>query len=489
MGKTLQEKDQKQPSTIGRRDFVKIIGAGAAGLLASNLVFAESAPPTRKPNVVLIVADDLGYCDVSLYGCRNIPTPNIDSIFTDGASFPDGYVTAPICSPSRAGLLTGRYQQRFGFEFNTGPLWRDLQQGLGLPLNETTLADAMKKAGYATGMVGKWHQGMQEQFHPMARGFDEFFGFTFGGNLYGIAGTPDLITGKEERSGPRRSSYHPILRGRTAVEENEYLTDAFTREAVAFIARHRQEPFFLYVPYSAPHKPHQVTRKYYDRFKHIEDERKRIYAGMVSALDDGIGEILKTLKEQGLEKDTLVIFLSDNGCALYTRACSNDPLKEGKIHLFEGGVRIPFAMKWPGTIPANQTFGQAISSLDIFPTVVAATGATMPTDQARDGVNLLPYLTGQKKSSPHEHLFWRMDANSAVRSAEWKLFKGNDRYWLFDLHEDIGEAKDRSADRPDVLKTMKDALLSWNSELKSPLWPPHVKLPYVFDGEKLNLSV
>lgn len=483
------EKNHARASIIGRRDFVKFIGAGAASLFASNLIFADNPPPARKPNVVLVVGDDLGYCDVGLYGCKNIPTPNIDSIYRDGTAFTNGYVTAPVCSPSRAGLMTGCYQQRFGFEFNTGPMMRDWQQGLGLPVNETTLADVMKKAGYATGIVGKWHLGMQTQFHPLARGFDEFFGFTFGGNLYGISGTPDLITVGEEEAGPKRHPLNPIFRGRTAVEENEYLTDAFTREAVAFITRHRQEPFFMYVPYNAPHLPLQVIKKYYNRFEHIADEKKRAYAAMVSALDDGVGAILKTLRDMDLEKNTLVIFMSDNGCALYTGACSNEPLKEGKIHLFEGGIRIPFAMKWPGRIPANQRFEHAISSLDIFPTAVAAAGGNMPKDRERDGVNLLPYLTGEKKSSPHDFLFWRSGANSAARSKQWKLFKGNDRYWLFDLSEDIREARDRAADHPKVLKTMKDALLSWNSELKNPLWPARLKVPYKFDGERLELTV
>jgi len=476
-------------TVIGRREFVKLIGAGAAGLLAPDFTWAKNTPPGRKPNVVLIFADDLGYCDVGLYGCKNIPTPNIDSIFRDGTAFTNGYVTAALCSPSRAGLMTGCYQQRFGFEFNTGPLMRDWRQDLGLPANEITLADTMKKAGYATGMVGKWHLGMQAQYHPLERGFDEFFGFTFGGNLYSIPGAPGVITLGKDASYTRRHPLNPIYRGRTAVEEQEYLTDAFTREAVAFIKRHQHEPFFLYVPYNAPHTPLQVTRKYYDRFGHIADQRKQVYAGMVSALDDGVGAILKTLKEMDQEKNTLVIFLSDNGCALYTRACSNDPLKEGKMHLFEGGVRIPFAMKWPGKIPSGRFYDEPVSSLDIFPTVVAAAGGNMPEDRIRDGVNLLPYLTGETKSSPHDYLFWRSGTNSAVRSKQWKLFKGNDHYWLFNLADDISETRDRSTEHPDVLKRMTDALLNWNSELKDPLWPTRLKVPYMFDGEKLELHI
>ncbi|MBW2623735.1 MAG: sulfatase-like hydrolase/transferase, partial [Deltaproteobacteria bacterium] len=264
-----------------RRRFLQMAGLGAAGLISPGLRPAQAA--TRKPNIVLIVADDLGYCDTELYGCDRIPTPNIRSIAKQGVLFTDGSVTNPVCGPSRASLLTGRYQQRFGFEYNTGPLRRDFRDGLGLPLEEITLADVLKQAGYVTGMVGKWHLGTRPKFHPVRRGFDEFFGFPFGGSVYLDPNRPDvrnyLRNGRTSSPGwTGRSRFNPIMRGVRAVIEEDYLTDAFTREAVAFIEKHDKEPFFLYVPYNAPHTPLQATLKYYNRFPELKDERERIFA-------------------------------------------------------------------------------------------------------------------------------------------------------------------------------------------------------------------
>ena len=251
---------------MDRRDFLRLSGAAAAAAFIPGLAAARTGPGP-KPNVVMIFADDLGYCDTELYGCDRIPTPNINAIAREGTLFSDGYVTAPICSPSRAGLLTGCYQQRFGHEFNTGPVKRDWDQQLGLPLSETTLADAMKQAGYVTGMVGKWHLGTRPQFLPTRRGFDEFFGFPFGGSTYINPRTPGVRSIIRARPAANeqaiknwqgRGKLNPIMRGEQPVEETEYLTDAFTREALAFIDRHQHEPFFLYLPYNAPHTPLQA---------------------------------------------------------------------------------------------------------------------------------------------------------------------------------------------------------------------------------------
>lgn len=479
-------------SNMNRRDFLRLTGAGAASMVMPALNYAKES--VSKPNIVVIVADDLGYCDTELYGCDTIPTPNLRRIAEGGVTFTNGYVTNPVCSPSRAGLLTGCYQQRFGFEFNTGPRTRDWNLQLGLPVGEATLADAMGHAGYVTGMVGKWHLGTRPQFHPVKRGFDEFFGFTTGANDYIDPTRPDVREIGRRRAGGKRKEWggrgsRPIMRGTTAVEEEDYLTDAFSREAVSFIKKHKARPFFLYVPYNAPHTPLQVTLKYYDRFPHIKDERKRIYAAMVSAMDDGIGDILDALKVNGLEEDTMVFFISDNGCALYTRACSNDPLRLGKLTQFEGGVRVPFCMKWPGHIPKGRTYDHPVSALDIFPTTLAAAGGKVPTDRPRDGVDLIPYLDGSISSRPHETLFWRNGPNWAVRKGDWKLFAAGGHYWLYDLTGDIGERKNMADRRPEMVKDIEAIHDRWNRQMIDPIWPARGIHPVTIDGVDLQWHI
>ncbi|MEW6212768.1 MAG: sulfatase-like hydrolase/transferase [Acidobacteriota bacterium] len=455
----------------------------------------RSSGAARRPNIVVILGDDLGYCDVSLYGCKDIPTPNIDSIGKHGMAFTNGYVTAPVCSPSRAALVTGRYQHRFGFEFNAGPLQRAISnQEMGLPVSEITLADVLKRAGYATGMVGKWHLGMHEKFHPVRRGFDEYFGFLFGANTYinpRATGVKNPVAGGSEANpGWPRNPRNPIYRNQTPVEEESYLTDAFAREAVSFIERHKQEPFFLYTPFNAPHTPLQATQKYIDRFAHIKDERRQVYAAMVSALDDAVGEILKKLRETGLEQNTMVIFLSDNGCATYTGACTNDPLRFGKLTHLEGGFRVPFAVQYPARLKAGMVYDQPISSLDLFPTVVALAGGKMLTDRVYDGVDLMPFLTGQKKNAPHEVLCWRNGDNAAVRKGKWKLFKGGTQYWLFDLSKDIGEQKNMAGLHPELVEQLKKELAKWESQLKQPMWPCREAAGnWEFEGVKLRICI
>jgi arylsulfatase A-like enzyme len=434
------------------------------------------ANTARKPNVVIIMGDDLGLCDVSLYDCKGIPTPNIDSIAAKGVKFTNGYVSAPVCSPSRAGLMTGRYQHRFGFEFNAGPLQRAVnEKEMGLPLTEITLAQAMKKAGYAAGMVGKWHLGMQDKFHPAQRGFDEYFGFLFGANTYVDPKRADAVsanpTGGDNNTAWPRNKLNPIYRNQTPLEEEDYLTDAFAREAVAYIERHKNEPFFLYAPFNAPHTPLQAMKKYTERFQHIKEPRRQVYAAMVSALDDAVGAILKKLRETGLEQNTLVVFLSDNGCATYTGACTNDPFRFGKLTHFEGGFRVPFALQFPARIKGGVTYDKPISSLDLFPTAVALAGGELPKDRPYDGVNLLPFLTGKNKQAPHEVLCWRNGENAGVRKGHWKLFKGGDQYWLYDLSKDKGEQQNVADKNPKIVADLKNELQKWEAQMKPALWP------------------
>jgi len=483
----------------------KTFGVIGSCLIASTLVSftavraqrrnGQQSNQARKPNVIIILGDDLGYCDTGLYGCKDIPTPNINSIAKNGIRFTNGYVSAPVCSPSRAGLMTGRYQQRFGFEFNAGPLRRAVEnKDMGLPLTEITLAQMMKKAGYATGMVGKWHIGMNDRYMPTQRGFDEYFGFLFGANLYIDPNKPGVMTrtsalGGASSEGPR-SPQNPIYRNTTPVEEDDYLTDAFAREAVAYIDRHQQGPFFLYAPFNAPHEPFQATQKYLDRFPNVKDERRRVYMAMVSALDDAVGAILKKVRDTGLEKNTLVVFLSDNGCATYTDACTNDPLRYGKLTHLEGGFRVPFAMQYPAKLKAGVVSDQVISSLDLFPTAVALAGGTMPKDRPYDGVDLMPYLTGQNKKTPHDVLCWRNGENAGVRKGNWKLFKGGDHYWLFDLSKDIGEQQNIADKQPQIVQELKQELQKWEAQLKQPLWPcREANGNWEVDGVKLKICI
>jgi arylsulfatase A-like enzyme len=273
-----------------------VLWGGAA--LSLPAAHAQSADrPAHRPNIVVILADDLGYAGMSCQGCKDIPTPHIDSLAAAGVRCTSGYVSCPVCSPTRAGLMTGRYQQRFGHEFNPGPA-QQAGVDFGLPLDQKTIADYLKTAGYTTGITGKWHLGFEEAYNPLHRGFDEYFGFLGGAHKY---------------LNPSAPPGAPILRGLKPVDEKEYLTDAFTREAVAFIDRHAKEPFFLYLPYNAVHAPLQTPEKYLDRFKNIEDPKRRKHAAMVSAMDDGVGAVIEKLQATGLEDNTLIFFLSDNG--------------------------------------------------------------------------------------------------------------------------------------------------------------------------------
>lgn len=429
----------------------------------------------NRPNIVLIFVDDVGYCDTEMYGCDAVPTPNIKQLADDGALFTAGYVTSPVCSPSRAGLLTGRYQHRFGHEFL--PEAQADGNG-GLPLTEVTLADALSDAGYVTGMVGKWHLGAQEKFHPLNRGFDEFYGMVTWGADYADPTRKDVVVWRHPLAPPQDPNFawtgrgaDTIMRGREALDEDQYLTDAFTREAITFIENNKDQPFFLYLPYTAIHGPLQVTQEYYDRFAHVEDEAKRVYQAMTSALDDGVGDVLDALAKNGLEENTIVLFISDNGAGVADYA-NNAPLRLGKHTLFEGGVRVPFAMRWPARVAAGTVYDKPLSTLDIFPTAVAAAGATTPADRALDGVDLLPFLSGSGNEFPHESLFWRQGSNWAVRHGDWKLIHAAEQDWLYNLADDISEQTNVAEQHPDVVELLTGRYLEWNNGNVEPLWPP-----------------
>jgi arylsulfatase A-like enzyme len=441
---------------MNRRQLLRTCLAGGAGLLAGRPALASA----RRPNIVIILTDDMGYADVSFQGATDIPTPHLDRLARTGVRFTSGYVSHPFCSPSRAGLLTGRYQHRFGHEYN--PRYEPSDEVAGLPTGETTVADVLKAAGYATGLVGKWHMGGAPKFHPLRRGFTQFFGFVGGGHDYFRA----------DPEGSRRELYIPIERDGKPGKEPEYLTDAFSREAEAFIRRHRADPFFLYLAYNAPHEPQQAPEKYLDRFAGIEDKKRRYAAAMMAAVDAGVGRILSTLEELALDRQTLVIFLSDNGGSIGVNGSRNDPLRGGKSTIYEGGIRVPFVMRWTGHIPAGKECREPVISLDIFATAAALGGARAPANL--DGVNVLPWARGKAKGSPHRRLFWRMfGAAWAVREGRYKLLKTGDRApELYDLENDIGEANDLAASRPEIVARLLAAHEEWNSQMIAPIFRP-----------------
>jgi arylsulfatase A-like enzyme len=439
------------------------------------------------PNLIIILADDLGYGDTGVYGSEVITTPNIDALAARGVRFTDGYVAAAVCSPSRAALMTGRYPQRFGYHFNNNA-------GPGLPTTETTLASRLREVGYTTGIIGKWQLGMSADTRPMARGFDEFFGMA-SGTIYIEPGTPGVESFSPVPLPEKRQ--RPIYRGDTEVEVTDYITDVFTDEAVDFIERHHERPFFLYLAHYAPHVPLQATAKYLRRFAHVEDKPTRIFAAMVSAVDDSVGRVVAALREHGIDDNTLIVFLSDNGCAGYLQgACSNAPLNGGKRYHWDGGIRVPFLMSWPARVTAGTVSELPVSSLDISATMIAAATGSSDLPTELDGVDLMPFVAGKTAGTPHDRLFWRAGPNRAVREGRWKLWQVNrateemvssievggllPRYrapngsplgqltLLYDLEKDIGERSNLAADKPEIVERLIGRLDEWNEDKKDP---------------------
>jgi arylsulfatase A-like enzyme len=421
------------------------------------LFTAFSQLAAAKPNVLIIVGDDMGYGDIGVHGCQDIPTPHIDSLAKNGVRCSNGYVSGPYCSPTRAGLMTGRYQQRYGHEFNPGPM---PNEDFGLPLTEKTIADGLQAAGYATGMVGKWHLGQEAKFHPLSRGFQEYYGFLGGArSFFPIQGTPTVA--------------QQMYRGREVVAENEpYTTDAFAREATAFIDRHAQHPWFLYLTFNAVHTPMHATDKYLARFNSVQPEGRRTYCAMMSAMDDAIGAVLKKLDDHKLTENTLIFFVSDNG-GPPVNSSSNGPLRGNKAQTWEGGIRVPYLVQWKGSLPAGKQFDHPVIQLDFLPTALAAAGATTTSAQL-DGVNLLPHFKGEVTAPPHATLYWRFGDQMAIRQGNYKLVvgRGIDKPQLFDLAADISESKDLTAEHPEIAKDLQGRYDAWNTTLEKPRWNP-----------------
>jgi len=423
-------------------------------LTISSLVIPHSSF-SAQPNIIIILADDLGYADIGVNGCKDIPTPNIDSIATNGVRFTDGYANHCVCAPSRAGLLSGRYQHRFGFEYNSGPE-RLAAENFGLPRTEPTLAERLKNAGYATGIVGKWHSGFKEGLRPHERGFDSHFGFLGGARSY-------------EPDNPREND--PIIRNGVLVkDEKEHLTDAFAREAVAFLDRSKDKPFFLYVAFNAVHLPMEAPDRYAGRFPDLAGTR-RTYAGMLTAMDEAVGRVLTKVRGLGQEENTLVFFYSDNGGPTPQTSSRNDPLRGYKGQFYEGGIRVPFLVQWKGKLPAGMVYREMVMGFDCHATALAAAGVQMPTDKPLDGVNLLPFLTGKQAGQPHDRLFWRAGEKHAARLGDWKLVQERSGgVELFNLKDDIGEQTDLAAKEPAKLKELQAAYAAWDKQMMPAQW-------------------
>lgn len=420
--------------------------------LALSASAALAAAP-GKPNVIVFLSDDVGWAEYGFQGSKDIPTPHIDSIAKNGVRCTQGYVSGPYCSPTRAGLMTGRYQTRFGHEFNS------VARQSGLALTEKTIADRFKALGYATIAVGKWHLGEKPEYRPWQRGFDEFYGTLNNTPFYHPTNFVDSRVSKEVQP----------------VEDKAfYTTDEYAERAVEFIDQHKAEPWFLYLPFNAQHAPLQAPQKYLDRFSSIQDEKRKIFAAMMSAMDDAVGRVLDKVREVGQEENTLVFFLADNGGPTMQTTSNNLPLRGFKSTTWEGGVRVPFAVQWKGKIPGGQTYDHPIIQLDILPTALAAAGATVDPAWKLDGVNLLPFFTKEASGKPHETLYWRFGEQWAIHHGDWKLVVGRDggkEPWLIHLAEDISESKNLAASKPEKVAELLALYQTWNAEQAPPSSP------------------
>ncbi len=417
-----------------------------------------------RPNILVIIADDLGYADVGFQGCKDIPTPALDRLASQSIRCTNGYVTHPFCSPTRAGLLTGRYQQHFGHENN--PAWLPDSTVAGLPIEQTTLPQVLQQAGYRTGAVGKWHLGAHPQFHPNRRGFEHYYGLLGGGHNY----LPDVKGGVEYTIPMNRNGVDEPLKG--------YLTDVLGEEAVAFIKQSPEKqspekPWFLYLAFNAPHTPLQVTEKQLRRVQHIEDEKRRNYAGLVVGLDDAVGHVLDALEQSQQRAKTMIWFFSDNGGPISVTNSRNTPLRGAKGQVLEGGVRVPFLVSYPGVLEQGKDYAAPVSSLDVFATSLAVAQVEKPPTLSLDGVNVLPYLQGKNSAAPHERLFWRAGGGVryAVREGNWKLIKEQDKpFELYQLDEDISESNDLAKRNPDTVNRLQAAYEAWNQLNIAPLF-------------------
>jgi arylsulfatase A-like enzyme len=449
-------------------------------LMFSWLIPAGHADATRetRPNILIILADDLGYADTGFTGSKLVQTPNLDRLATNGVVLKNGYVTHPYCGPSRSGLITGRYQARFGNETNFTYSPYDLHQGL--PLTEKTFAERLKPVGYRTGIIGKWHLGASFPFQPKQRGFDHFYGFLSGGHSY----WPDNETTQLDLYSPNGTINYsineggklPLSRNDQVGEFDEYLTTALSRDAAAFV-KEGDEPFLLYLAYNAPHSPLEAPDELIQKYRHVEPWARRVYLAMIDSMDQGIGMVIEALEESGKLDNTLLFFLSDNGGVApkvgYVNEdwADNGPLRKGKGSVFEGGCRVPYLMHWPDGLPRGKVYEFPVSSLDIAATTVAL-GQGDTSGASLDGVNLIPFLDGTYYNAPHAALFWRIrdGAGWAIRTPTAKMLKegySSQPPELYDMQSDPYESNNIIDSRPELRQQLAQLWNAWNSKNQS----------------------
>lgn len=426
----------------------------SALFLAGYLLFSTSFKKNvknLKPNIIVILIDDAGYADFGFMGSKDLLTPNIDKLAAQSVRFSDAHVTASVCSPSRAGLLTGKYQQRFGYECNEGEGYP------GMDTRQTILPKLLQAQGYKTAAFGKWHLGFEPGQHPLKKGFQYYYGFLSGSRSYFYRPMKDDSVGAKTA----------LLENHQQVKFEGYLTDVLGNKAVDYIRQNKNHPFFMYWAPNAVHTPMEAAET--DMKKFANNPRQKL-AAMTYSLDRAVGNIISELKKQGLFENTLIFFLSDNGGA-HNNQSSNLPLKGFKGNKYEGGIRVPFMLSWPKKIASGAEFSGLISSLDIFPTALEAAGVPLNSSYGLDGVSLLPFLSDDKNKNPHQQLVWRKDAEAAIRFNQYKMIrvKGLGER-LYDLQKDPGETTDLRLEQPKVFEKMKQQLVSWEKDKMRPLW-------------------
>lgn len=457
----------------------QIIACAFLCSLTANTFAAE------RPNIVLVLCDDLGYADVGFNGSTDITTPKLDQLAKDGTVFSSAYVCHPFCGPSRMGLMAGRYPHRFGAPYNLPNSGKGIEafNELGIPVSETTISTTMQKAGYTTGAIGKWHMGVAPEFHPNARGFDDFYGFLGGGHMY----FPERYGPIYERQlangiGHFNEYIVPLQHNGNEVKETEYMTDALSREAVRFVkeSAEKENPFFLYVAYNAPHMPLEAKEDDLAKFADIEDEKRRTYAAMVYAVDRGVGKVVDALKETNEFENTLIVFLSDNGGKI-GGGSNNAPLRQGKGSICEGGFRVPMLFHWPNVVPAGKRYDHPVTALDFYPTFACLGNAEIPADQQLDGVDIWDAVVAGRSARENQPIYalrhWNGFHNVGIRQDGWKLTKqGPKAAWnLFDINQDISESNDVSAKHPELVKEIVQSAGEWSKTHTQPAW---------FDTEK-----
>ncbi len=479
---------------------------------------ASTPPNERPPNIILIVADDLGFNDVSWYNGGaadgSVMTPNIDAIAEHGVTFENGYAANAVCAPSRATMMTGRYSTRFGFEFTpifkVGPTifqWMEDEQesplpfyidldeasslpdmpDLGMPTEEVTIAEVLKDAGYYTAHIGKWHLGVSNGMRPENQGFDD--SLYLAGTLYLPKDDPQVVNAtipgaRVDRMVWATARYAAQFNGGEKFQPDGYLTDYYSNEAVKVIEANKHRPFFLYLAHWGVHNPLQAKKEDYDALAHIADPTLRTYGAMIRALDRGIGQVTKALEDNGLADNTLILFTSDNGGADYIGLPNiNKPFRGWKLTHFEGGTHVPYMARWPAEIEGKRSFTPPIHHIDLFHTIAAAAKARLPVDRQLDGINLLPYINGTKTGAPHDTLFWREGHQQTVLHKGWKMIRADlpDKRWLFNLTDDPTEQVNLASSHPQQVELMENLLDAHNAQQAPPAWPSVLNGPILID--------